>query len=53
MKLKINVSPVEVAMAPSHCSEKGNIKESNVSLAFSVQTVLQDNTELMNESSSS
>ena len=52
MKCKISVSPVDVAKAPSHYSENGNKKESNISLAFSGQTVLQDTTELMNESSS-
>ena len=46
------MSPVEIAKAQSHYSEKGNKKESNIYLAFSEQTVFQDITELMNEHSS-
>ena len=51
MRLKINMSPVEVAKALSHYSEKENKKESNIYIPIYVQTVFQDPTEFMNKSS--
>ena len=51
MKLKISVSPVEVAKALSHYSEKGNTEESNISLLFLYKLYFRT-PELMNENSS-